>query len=119
MRSYGRIHAHDSRDAKYSLHSLRSHRIERFWNGGHVLDQEHSNSCVGQAWAGWLLAPPISGQFLDPLGLYAMAGRFDAGDRFDAAGGTTVRNGAKVLKKLGFIESYHWAHDIDSLIYTL
>jgi hypothetical protein len=119
MHRFGRRHQPDERDAEYRLAPVRTLRRERWWNGGRVLDQGDSAACVGHAWAGWLLAPPVAGQFVDPFGLYELAGRYEAGDTFDPLAGTTIRAGAKILHKLGFIAAYHWATDLQALAYTL
>ena len=81
----GRVYVPDKRDRKFAISAKKSSRRYRYWNGGSILDQNQKPSntnprdygtCVGQAWAGWLLAPPIS-QFLDPVGLYDVCKFYD------------------------------------------
>lgn len=116
----GRIYKHDPRDDDFHLTAPlgKTSRQFRYWNGGHILDQGQTVSCIGQAFAEWL--DIRFKQFLDPRGIYELAQRLETGGTFDPEAGTTVRAGAKLLKKLGFIERYHWAHkSIDALIHWL
>jgi hypothetical protein len=122
----GRVHVPDKRDRKFAISAKKSSRRYRYWEGGSILDQNlrPSNTnprdfgtCVGAAWAGWLLAPPIT-QYIDYVGLYDICKFYDSwkGENYE---GTSVRAGAKVLEQLGFISQYNWAFNIDALVYSL
>lgn len=117
-RQLGRIRKYDRRDAGYLIQKPRkaSTRTFRYWNSP-IFDQGVYPRCVTWAWAGWLYAPPISNQFLDPVGLYEIAQLYDGIKvKHD---GTTVRAGAKVLQMLGFISEYRWTTSIDILAQTI
>ncbi len=123
---FGRICQPDTRDHQFLLKNVSASETKAnktgkyrkswrssYWNGS----QGNSPSCVGYAWAHWLSALPI-GQWLSPEGIYNVAQLLDHIDGENYAG-TTVRAGAKVLQKLGYISSYHWAFNTDELIEAL
>jgi C1A family cysteine protease len=52
---------------------------------------------------------------LDPGHVYREAQKVDEWPGEDYSG-TSVRAGAKVLQALGFIASYHWAYDVETVV---
>jgi hypothetical protein len=88
-----------------------------------VGDQGETSQCVEFAWHHWLQAYPVrpasgQGPYFDQGRLYDLAQELDEwpGKDYD---GTSVRAGAKALQTMGFIESYHWAFDIDTILAAL
>jgi len=127
----GRIIKIDERDNKYLIKSLLPKKTPNikykyWWTNGWWGNQGNTPQCVAYSWTHWLAAGPITqkssrkgGKFpIDPNYLYNEAQKIDAwvGEDYD---GTSVRAGAKILKLNGFINSYSWAWDIDTLISTL
>ena len=92
------------------------------WNEGTVLDQGSEGACVGFGWAGEVLAQPVAPPIQpsetqgnkDALGYYNRAKQLDQwpGENYE---GTSVLAGARVMKELGFIESYRWCFSIEEL----
>lgn len=80
-------------------------------------DQGQTPQCVGYAWTHWLSSRPIR-QFLYPSGIYELAQHVDEWDGNDYDG-TSVRAGAKVLSKLGYIVQYKWALNAETIIDTI
>lgn len=114
----GRVYKKDVRDLNYKIKVKKdSKRTSRYWNGGLVFNQGNQPTCVAWAWSGWLYAPPVGGQFLNPLGLYAFAQSLDGIK--SAHDGTTVRAAAKVLQSLGLISEYRWATNLNDVVQTL
>lgn len=85
---------------------------------------KNTSMCVGYSWTHWLAAGPIvqknkiEGYPINPSYVYSEAQKNDywEGEEYD---GTSVRAGAKILKRDGYIQSYSWAWDIDTLVDTL
>jgi len=126
-RKFGRLLARDKRDAKYLLppprKKPRNRKSYRYWHAnGWWGDQKLSPYCVGFAWAHWLEDGPVTHRgkppIEKPISIYNDAQMVDEWEGEDYEG-TSVRAGAKVLKKRGYIEQYRWANDIDDVIYTL
>lgn len=114
----GRFFARDRRDARFRIRAAASMRRSRMWaEGTWNGDQGLTPQCVGYAWAHWLHASPIR-NYLHPSGIYQFAQTCDEweGVEYD---GTSVRAGAKVLHRLGLIESYGWGRTVDDLVYML
>lgn len=115
---WGRYPIEDERDQKFAL-SLRGSNLKKKlwadtnWEG----DQKATPRCVGFAWAHWLDASPIS-QFANPDGIYELAQAVDEWEGTDYDG-TSVRAGAKVLERIGFITSYQWAFDVEQIVEAL
>jgi hypothetical protein len=112
----GRGYAPDNRD--FQLKRGKSTRRFRYWADGQWFgDQQETPHCVGFGWSHWLHCAPIV-NWLDPDGIYHYAKFVDEwkGEAYD---GTSVRAGAKVLHHLGLIESYAFATDLPTTIYTL
>lgn len=111
----GRRYAPDRRDRRHKIPRRRSQRTFRYWDtSGWHGDQGNISACVGFAWAHWLAASPVR-QWVDPVGIYQFAQFVDEwpGEDYE---GTSVRAGAKVLKRLGAIASYKWADSVDVLV---
>lgn len=123
----GRLPASDPQDTNYLMAALPTMEVTdrkwRYWVDGYWFgDQGSTSECVEYSWHHWVQCAPIkprgSGPYW-PLGsVYDEAQTLDEweGEDYD---GTSVRAGAKVLQKLGYIESYHWAWDIDTLVNAL
>ncbi len=125
----GRIHIEDKRDKMFLMSSIIPKELpginyKYWWPSGWWGDQGEYPHCVGYSWTHWLASGHITqkrSRKLDPLGrpfdpvyLYTEAQKVDdwLGEDYD---GTSVRAGAKVLKSNGFITSYNWAWDIESI----
>jgi hypothetical protein len=119
----GRLPAPDERDAPYAMRTavelaptLPTHR---YWDTRYWSDQGPHPHCVGHAWAHWLELGPVShdgpAPILSPLHIYNDAQKVDEwpGEGYD---GTSVRAGAKVLQSLGFVSSYLWAFDAQTVM---
>lgn len=116
IRRFGRGVARDARD--YELVPEATDRKIRYWDDTRWYgDQGDTPECVGYAWAHWLYSVPIR-NWIDPSGIYYFAKYIDEwpGQNYD---GTSVRAGAKVLHRLGVIEEYSFAWDMESLAYAL
>ena len=123
-KNFGRRYAPDPRDAQYRMSAqlpMRIRRQRRYWKDDiWTGDQGNLPHCVGFAWTGWLHAGPVYQKFdgspcVNPNWLYAKAQDVDEwpGNDYD---GTSVRAGAKVLQRLGFIKSYHWALRLSDIV---
>jgi len=124
----GRRYAYDGRDKLYSVAArLRplelSERLYRYWNpAGWWGDQGYLPHCVAFAWTHWLEDGPVTqpgpAPVINPAVLYAEAQRIDEweGEDYD---GTSVRAGAKCLKKAGFVSEYRWATSLEQVVQTL
>jgi hypothetical protein len=127
----GRISIVDNRDQKYQIKSLLPKELpgvdyKYWWPSGWWGDQGYYPHCVAYSWAHWLAAGPITqknSRFggkapIDTTYVYNEAQKIDQwpGNSYD---GTSVRAGAGVLKKMGFVKSYNWAWDIDTTVNTL
>lgn len=118
----GRLHSVDERDGQFLLASrlnARSQRTKRLWKNVWVGDQKWTPHCVAFSWLHWLQDGPIKQPGTPPIlstgNLYHECQLVDEWPGTNYAG-TSVRAGAKVLQKMGYIESYHWAFDIETLI---
>ena len=125
----GRLPAPDQRDEAYPILTLlgtatpQSPLTRRYWHaGGWWGDQGATSQCVAYGWTHWLEDGPVTHRgdppIVDPAMLYHSAQLVDEwpGEGYD---GTSVRAGAKVLQDIGWIESYHWAFDVDTIVETL
>ena len=112
----GRGVARDRRDIE--LPRAKSPLRNRYWADYRwFADQGTTPHCVGYGWSHWLHCAPVV-NWADPDGIYRYAKFVDEwqGENYD---GTSVRAGAKVLHHLGLIQSYGFARDLDTLIYTV
>jgi hypothetical protein len=122
----GRVFIPDERDNEFQMRQAirQSSRRRRYWPDWHwVGDQGWRPHCVGFAWVGWLEAGPIrhisdTMPVYNPSVLYRQAQKVDRwpGERY---AGTSVRAGAKVLRKLGYIQNYYWARNLGDIIQAL
>lgn len=126
----GRLHIPDERDKKFLLKAAlpleeAGVTYKYWWPNGWWGDQGNTPQCVAYSWCHWLAEGPITQNStffgsspLDPVQVYTEAQKVDEwpGEDYD---GTSVRAGAKILKSLGYITSYNWAYDIDTIVRTL
>jgi len=123
-RKFGRAVDKDVRDRKFLLPRGTSARTHRYWNAnGWWGDQRSTSQCVPYAWLHWLEDGPVTHQqvpppLIEPYRLYKECQKLDEwfGEDYE---GTSVRAGAKALKKRGLITEYRWAFSLDRVIYTL
>jgi hypothetical protein len=119
----GRRPAVDPADQRFLMRTLIprvSVRDRRYWyQNGWWGNQGSEPECVAYAWTHWLedgpLTQPGPAPLRDPGLLYDEAQREDEwpGEGYD---GTSVRAGAKVLQRLGYVLSYHWAWDLQTAL---
>lgn len=115
LRAFGRHYLPDKRDREFLFQAEKTPRVRRYWDDTLWWgDQGKTPMCVGYAWAHWLTCRPAV-YYLDPAGIYDFAQRIDEREGTDYDG-TSVRAGAKALRRLGLITSYHWATNLDDLI---
>lgn len=131
--NFGRVYRPDERDKGYMLSSIMKARrpgidYKYWWPSGWWGDQGYTPQCVGYSWTHWLAEGPITqkksrkissqGYPIDPSYVYYEAQKVDVwpGENYE---GTSVRAGAKILQREGFISSYYWAWDIETVINAL
>lgn len=127
----GRLYRPDDRDNKYLIKSILPKqtpgvKYKYWWPSGWWGDQGHTSQCVAYSWTHWLSAGPITQKKsrqgnvapFNPEYLYNESQKNDIwpGENYD---GTSVRAGAKVLKREGFINNYLWAWDLQTMINSL
>ena len=98
---------------------------DKTWDLDIVLDQGKEGACVSAGWGHELAAEPYSvkgvGMQACRKKIYFPAQKIDEwpGGSYPGASpryeGTSVLAGAKIVKELGLIDSYHWARDIRQL----
>jgi hypothetical protein len=116
----GRLPAVDARDAGFRMSQLLGPAEPlpeyKYWLSWNVLDQGQYPHCVAYAWSQYLRTGPIMQvpKLVEPQ-IYHEAQLVDEwpGEEYD---GTSVRAGAKVLQKLGYIGAYTWAWDVETVI---
>ncbi len=122
----GRIFIPDVRDKKFQLKSflpIQETKTFKYWHPNFWWgNQEDTSECVAFSWAHWLAEGPSTqireriknNKPIDTSYLYNEAKKNDEwnGEDYD---GTSVRAGAKILKRDGFISSYVWAWDIETI----
>jgi len=121
QKKLGRLHSVDVNDGRFMLSPPRREaaNIEsRYWFHQGVLDQGDSSACVGFSARQWLNMGPVrnlSGP--TAMEIYRKGQAVDEWPGAEPAYyGTSVRAGFKVLKSLGFVESYRWAYDLDTVV---
>lgn len=124
----GRQFAPDPRDRGFMMAAVLPDKApaitKRFWwASGWWGDQGDAPQCVEYSWHHFLVDGPIThtpkkGPLWTIGEIYDEAQRIDewAGEDYD---GTSVRAGAKVLQRRGFIKSYRWAFDVDTIVKAL
>jgi hypothetical protein len=127
----GRIIRIDERDNRFLISSLLpkeapSITYKYWWPSGWWGDQGFNPYCVAFSWVHWLAEGPITQKRkrygdippFDTTYLYNEAQKIDEwpGEDYE---GTSVRAGAKVLQKAGFINIYNWAWDLNTTINSI
>lgn len=127
----GRLPAPDRRDQAFRYQAptrvLEEEGYKYWWPVGWFGDQGYNPYCVAYAWIHLLEDGPITqeetaeafvGPIEDPFVYYRMCQQRDEwiGEEYD---GTSVRAGAKVAQELGYITSYEWIYDLNSLAYFI
>lgn len=118
----GRLYAPDQRDSQFPMAAVVPATTERtyryWWTSGAWLDQGAHPHCVGFAWTHWVADGPVAQEehVDDPFArrLYHEAQKVDEWPG-EGYAGTSVRAGAKVLQRLGFIAEYRWAFSADEV----
>lgn len=112
--SYGRRYVPTSDALYYPMTSFLSDRKKletKIWPTGPVLNQGVEGSCVGHAWAAWLMAEPtVTMDGPSPYLIYTEAQKRDpwADEPHE---GTTVAAAASWLLDQGHIERFVWARN--------
>lgn len=125
----GRVPSFDIRDMAHPMRSILKPKTpaitqKYWWTSGWWGDQGATSQCVGYAWAHFLEDSPVTHPdpaktaIVKPEDIYREAQLIDEwpGENYD---GTSVRAGVKVLQKLGYIESYLWAWDLNTVVNAL
>lgn len=113
----GRRYEKDERDLQFpfELVPLTLINKSKYWNTGPVLNQGNKPHCVAFAWKQFLQASPHrQGKHLKEDFIYELAQQRDQwpGEDYN---GTSVRAGAKVMSRLGFINNYLWARSAEKI----
>lgn len=130
----GRVPAPDNRDRAFPMSTVVAEAGEdpgttwRYWNPSAWWgDQGRTPHCVAYSWIHFVEDGPITrpstphggdDPIVDPRTLYDECQRNDTwpGEDYD---GTSVRAGAKVLQRRGFIGEYRWAWDAGTVVDAL
>jgi hypothetical protein len=127
----GRLYIPDDRDTKFQMKSMLPMAepgvtYKYWWPSGWWGDQGYTPHCVAYSWTHWLAAGPITQKKsreggtapFDTTYLYNEAQKVDEwpGENYD---GTSVRAGAKILQKEGYINGYLWAWDLQTTVQAL
>jgi hypothetical protein len=120
----GRIYVDDVNDYDYPIvfnaNTVNSDKTESYWDQDLWWgNQGNTPKCVGFSWRHWLMDGPVpqSNKAMWAVRIYNQAHKIDG--IVGKHDGTTIRAGAKVLKKAGYISEYRWAWSIDPVIQTL
>lgn len=121
----GRIYIPDERDANFPMKAMLpvkapKRHFKYYWGQDWWGDQKATSQCVSYAWLHWLEGgsvtqnhkePPV----LNPTWLYNECQKNDSweGTNYN---GTSVRAGAKILQREGYISEYRWTQNIDELV---
>ena len=126
-RTFDWVPRYDPRNLRYPIRSVIGSPPERarLWKPGAVLDQGQEGACVGFGWTGELIASPKPDRRVEAntadvyaRNIYRQAQHIDEWEGNDYEG-TSVLAGAKIVKELGFMESYRWATSVEDLRDTL
>lgn len=121
----------DKRSRSYSIGDVRASKKLRSytWRCDEWFDQGSEGACVGFALGHELAARPaeVKGLNYDSLveDIYWEAQKVDPweGGSYPEAdpryGGTSILAGVKQVKKLGYIDEYRWAFNIDDILYGI
>ena len=128
---FGRVYKVDERDLDFPVSPvLPEDRPEidkkKWWADGWNGDQGKSPHCVVYSWFHWFedgpviqnIIPGINKPIYDITEFYNQA-RLRDDIILENYEGTTVRAGAKILHKLGYLKEYRWATTIDEVLQCL
>jgi hypothetical protein len=122
-RTFDWVPRYDAKSLNYPIRAVIGAPPERpkMWQPGVVLDQGQEGACVGFGWTGELIASPKPDPLVLPhtadvyaRSIYRQAQTIDEWEGEDYSG-TSVLAGAKIVQKLGMIESYRWAFTIEDV----
>lgn len=127
---FGRIEIYDRRDDDYPadvfLKSLPNLQLSsRYWYcDGWSGDQGSSSHCTAYSWLAYLHDGPVVQEHFTQKPMYNPADLYKKLQENDGVirpsyDGTTVRAGAKVMKKLGFIKEYRWTRNVEDITKAL
>lgn len=126
MPALGRLVVPDDRDRNFLMSSViptsTSRTYRYWWANGWWGDQGFQPHCVAFSWAHYLADGPVTQPGRPPhvntTDLYREAQKIDQwpGENYD---GTSVRAGAKILQDMGFVQSYTWAWDLQTVVRAL
>jgi len=104
------------RAAMVELDKTAPPRPVKSWHSDRVLNQLKTLHCVGFAWTGWGIACPVEDLWTNVMGhsIYRECKVFDGEP--GAENGSTIRSGAKVMKKRGRIATYFFARSVDEAL---
>lgn len=95
------------------------------WDCPVNLDQQQTGMCVGYGWTDDIQSAPTSEKIVPghggddpsstPAAIYFLAQQIGGQPKDDQAG-TSVLDGAKAAKQLGFITAYHWALSLGDVV---
>lgn len=119
-KNLGRLEIPDERDAQFPMSAVLKEEPKRtfkYWySNGWWGNQGSTPHCVAYSWTHWLedgeiqqdATPPPC---VHPPKLYRQAQKVDpwAGENYD---GTSVRAGAKILQRWGYIKEYRWTRNV-------
>lgn len=129
-KAFGRLPARDGRDLAFPAAPILQAQPQRsfndfqyWWPTGWWGNQGYTPQCVAYAWLHFIEDGPITfaprapgaNPVENPKELYDECQLHDEwpGQDYD---GTSVRAGAKVLQRSGYIEEYRWAFDIEQVV---
>lgn len=119
----GRLESKDFRDLHFPMKAVLPTKPpvkHRYWNqSGWWGDQGLFPHCVAYAWLHWLEDGPVThnkvvAPMLNPVEVYNEAQEVDEWEGTDYEG-TSVRAGAKVLQRRGFIKEYRWGLRVEEI----
>ena len=128
---FGRVIQPDPRDGLYQASArLRAAEIEtpppyKYWHIPQVTDQGYTSHCVGFGCGYLLEAGPVTNDVFNSAAaaadycgeIYRQAQLRDDWDGEEPLYyGTSVRAGLQVIQDRGFIKSYRWGWDLDTII---
>lgn len=106
--------------------------VDAFWHNPFTFDQAQEGACVLFAWGHELVADPNPEEGITEAMLFDLYHQAQHADEWDGCslgprcpiapsaqtyGGTSVRAGAAIIQKLGFIREYRWAFSlVDALV---
>lgn len=126
----GRVEHVDERDKLFPLSATLPEKpfidSKMWWDNGWWGDQGSTSYCTVFSWSHWMEdGPLIQQEFIDhakpPFDPNKLYFAFQENDGIPGTGyaGSTVRAGAKVLKKLGVVSEYRWAASTDEMVTCL